>query len=204
MKNNSHTHANVLIPEVGLRVKALESLLAEKKAIDPATLDLILETFETQMGPKNGAKVVAKAWTDPQYRNWLLEDGTAAIKSLGYIGVQGENMVVLENTPKVHNVVVCTLCSCYPWPTLGLPPIWFKSAPYRARVVIEPRSVLKEFGLDIADDVEVRVWDSTAELRYLVLPMRPAGTESLTEQELAALVTRDSMIGTGVAQSPSH
>lgn len=204
MKNNSHTHANVLIPEVGLRVKALESLLAEKKAIDPAALDLIVETFETQMGPKNGAKVVAKAWTDPQYRNWLLEDGTAAIKSLGYIGVQGENMVALENTPKVHNVVVCTLCSCYPWPTLGLPPIWFKSAPYRARVVIEPRSVLREFGLDIADDVEVRVWDSTAELRYLVLPMRPAGTEGLSEQELAALVTRDSMIGTGVAQSPSH
>lgn len=203
MKNNSHTHANVLIPEVGLRVKALESLLAEKKAIDPAALDLIVETFETQMGPKNGAKVVAKAWTDPQYRNWLLEDGTAAIKSLGYIGVQGENMVALENTPKVHNVVVCTLCSCYPWPTLGLPPIWFKSAPYRARVVIEPRSVLREFGLDIADDVEVRVWDSTAELRYLVLPMRPAGTEGLSEQELAALVTRDSMIGTGVAQSPS-
>lgn len=204
MKNNSHTHANVLIPEVGLRVKALESLLAEKKAIDPAALDLIVETFETQMGPKNGAKVVAKAWTDPQYRNWLLQDGTAAIKSLGYIGVQGENMVALENTPKVHNVVVCTLCSCYPWPTLGLPPIWFKSAPYRARVVIEPRSVLREFGLDIADDVEVRVWDSTAELRYLVLPMRPAGTEGLSEQELAALVTRDSMIGTGVAQSPSH
>jgi len=204
MKNNSHTHANVLIPEVGLRVKALESLLAEKKAIDPAALDLIIETFETQMGPKNGAKVVAKAWTDPGYRKWLLDDGTAAIKSLGYIGVQGENMVALENTPSVHNVVVCTLCSCYPWPTLGLPPIWFKSAPYRARVVIEPRSVLKEFGLDIADDVEVRVWDSTAELRYLVLPMRPAGTESLSEPELAALVTRDSMIGTGVAQSPSH
>jgi len=204
MKNNDHTHANVLIPDVGLRVKALESLLAEKKAIDPAALDLIIETFETQMGPKNGAKVVAKAWTDPEYRKWLLDDGTAAIKSLGYIGVQGENMVALENTPSVHNVVVCTLCSCYPWPTLGLPPIWFKSAPYRARVVIEPRGVLKEFGLDIADDVEVRVWDSTAELRYLVLPMRPAGTENLNEQELAALVTRDSMIGTGVAQSPSH
>ena len=204
MKNNDHTHANVLIPDVGLRVKALESLLAEKKAIDPAALDLIIETFETQMGPKNGAKVVAKAWTDPEYRKWLLDDGTAAIKSLGYIGVQGENMVALENTPSVHNVVVCTLCSCYPWPTLGLPPIWFKSAPYRARVVIEPRSVLKEFGLDIADHVEVRVWDSTAELRYLVLPMRPAGTENLSEQELAALVTRDSMIGTGVAQSPSH
>lgn len=204
MKHDSHNHANVLIPEVGLRVKALESLLAEKKAIDPAALDLIIETFETQMGPKNGAKVVAKAWTDPEYKKWLLEDGTAAIKSLGYIGVQGENMVALENTPSVHNVVVCTLCSCYPWPTLGLPPLWFKSAPYRARVVIEPRSVLKEFGLDIADDVEVRVWDSTAELRYLVLPMRPAGAENLTEQELAALVTRDSMIGTGVAQSPSH
>lgn len=204
MKTDNHAHANVLIPEVGLRVKALESLLAERKAIDPAALDLIIETFETQMGPKNGAKVVAKAWTDPDYRKWLLENGTAAIKSLGYIGVQGENMVALENTPSVHNVVVCTLCSCYPWPTLGLPPIWFKSAPYRARVVIEPRSVLKEFGLDIADDVEVRVWDSTAELRYLVLPMRPAGTEDLTEQELAALVTRDSMIGTGVAQSPSH
>jgi nitrile hydratase len=204
MKNGNHSHTNVLIPEVGLRVKALESLLAEKKAIDPAALDLIVETFEKQMGPKNGAKVVAKAWTDPKYRKWLLEDGTAAIKSLGYIGVQGENMVALENTPKVHNVVVCTLCSCYPWPTLGLPPIWFKSAPYRARVVIEPRSVLKEFGLDIADDVEVRVWDSTAELRYLVLPMRPAGTEHLNEQELAALVTRDSMIGTGIAQSPSH
>ncbi|MER9645404.1 nitrile hydratase subunit alpha [Mesorhizobium sp. M0199] len=204
MTTDNHSHANVLIPEVGLRVKALESLLAEKKAIDSAALDLIIETFETQMGPKNGAKVVAKAWTDPKYRSWLLEDGTAAIKSLGYIGVQGENMVALENTPTVHNVVVCTLCSCYPWPTLGLPPIWFKSAPYRARVVIEPRSVLKEFGLDVADDVEVRVWDSTAELRYLVLPMRPSGTENLTEQELAALVTRDSMIGTGVAQSPSH
>lgn len=194
----------MLIPDVGLRVKALESLLAEKKAIDPAALDLIIETFEKQMGPKNGAKVVAKAWVDPAYRKWLLEDGTAAIGSLGYVGIQGENMVALENTPEVHNVVVCTLCSCYPWPTLGLPPIWFKSAPYRARVVIEPRSVLKEFGLDIADDVEVRVWDSTAELRYLVLPMRPEGTESLSEQELASLVTRDSMIGTGLAQSPSH
>lgn len=204
MKHDNHTHANVLIPEVGLRVKALESLLAEKKAIDPAALDLIVETFETQMGPKNGAKVVAKAWTDPSYRKWLLEDGTAAIRSLGYVGIQGENMVVLENTAKVHNVVVCTLCSCYPWPTLGLPPVWFKSAPYRARVVIEPRSVLKEFGLDIPDDVEVRVWDSTAELRYLVLPMRPARTESMSEQELATLVTRDSMIGTGLAQSPSN
>ena len=196
---NTHTHANILIPEVGLRVKALESLLAEKKAVDPAALDLIVETFEKQLGPKNGAKVIAKAWVDPDYKAWLLKDGTAAIKSLGFSGVQGENMVVVENTPGVHNVVVCTLCSCYPWPTLGLPPIWFKSAPYRSRVVIEPRNVLKEFGVEIADDVEVRVWDSTAELRYLVMPMRPAGTENLSEEELAKLVTRDAMIGTGLA-----
>jgi len=193
---------NLLIPEVGLRVKALESLLAEKGVIDPAALDLIVETFETQMGPKNGAKVVAKAWTDPDYKKWLLRDGTAAIGKLGYIGVQGENMVVVANTPDVHNVVVCTLCSCYPWPTLGLPPIWFKSAPYRSRVVIEPRAVLGEFGVAVSDETEVRVWDSTAELRYLVMPMRPAGTEGFTEEKLAELVTRDSMIGTGLAKSP--
>lgn len=196
---DENVHKNILIPEVGLRVKALESLLAEKGAIDPASLDLIIETFEKQLGPKNGAKVIAKAWTDPDYKTWLLKDGTAAIKTLGYIGVQGENMVVIENTPTVHNVVVCTLCSCYPWPTLGLPPIWFKSAPYRARVVIEPREVLKEFGLAIPDNVEVRVWDSTAELRYLVMPMRPTGTDGFSEEQLAALVTRDSMIGTGLA-----
>ncbi|MCF8482925.1 MAG: nitrile hydratase subunit alpha [Rhodospirillum sp.] len=193
---------NVLIPDVGLRVKALESLLAEKGAIDPKSLDLLVEAFETRIGPKNGAKVIAKAWVDPEYKKWLMKDGTAAIKSLGYSGVQGENMVVIENTPTVHNVVVCTLCSCYPWPTLGLPPIWFKSAPYRARVVIEPRAVLREFGLEIADDVEVRVWDSTAELRYLVMPMRPAGTENFNEAQLAELVTRDSMIGTGLALAP--
>ena len=193
---------NLLIPEVGLRVKALESLLAEKGVIDPAALDLIVETFETQMGPKNGAKVVAKAWTDPDYKKWLLRDGTAAIGKLGYIGVQGENMVVVANTPDVHNVVVCTLCSCYPWSTLGLPPIWFKSAPYRSRVVIEPRAVLGEFGVAVSDETEVRVWDSTAELRYLVMPMRPAGTEGFTEEKLAELVTRDSMIGTGLAKSP--
>lgn len=192
-------HENILIPEVGLRVKALESLLAEKGVFDSAALDLIVETFETQLGPKNGAKVIARAWTDPEYKTWLLKDGTAAIKSLGYSGVQGENMVVVENTPSVHNVVVCTLCSCYPWPTLGLPPIWFKSAPYRARVVIEPRAVLKEFGVEIADNVEVRVWDSTAELRYLVMPMRPSGTAKYSEAQLAELVTRDSMIGTGLA-----
>ena len=195
----SNNHHNIPIPEVGLRVKALESLLAEKGIIDPATLDLIVETYEKQLGPRNGAKVVAKAWTDPEYKKWLLADGTDAIKELGFSGIQGENMVVVENTPTVHNVVVCTLCSCYPWPTLGLPPIWFKSAPYRSRVIIEPRKVLQEFGVEVPDDVEVRVWDSTAELRYLVLPMRPAGTEKLGETELAELVTRDSMIGTGLA-----
>lgn len=200
---NEQLRHNHLIPEVGLRVKALESLLAEKGVIDPKALDLIVETFETQMGPKNGAKVVAKAWTDPEYKKWLLKDGTAAIDSLGYIGVQGENMVVLENTPTVHNVVVCTLCSCYPWPTLGLPPIWFKSAPYRARVVIEPREVLKEFGVKIADDVELRVWDSTAELRYLVLPMQPDGTDGQNAEQLAEIVTRDSMIGTGLVKAAS-
>lgn len=200
---NEQTRHNHLIPEVGLRVKALESLLKEKGVIDPKSLDLIVETFETQLGPKNGAKVIAKAWADPEYKKWLLEDGTAAIGKLGYIGVQGENMVVVENTPTVHNIVVCTLCSCYPWPTLGLPPIWFKSAPYRARVVIEPREVLKDFKVEISDDVEVRVWDSTAELRYLVMPMRPAGTEGYSEEQLAELVTRDSMIGTGLALDAS-
>jgi nitrile hydratase subunit alpha len=197
-----HDHENVLIPEVGLRVKALESLLAEKGVVDSAALDLIVETFQKQLGPQNGAKVVAKAWVDPDYKASLLNDGTAAIKQLGYSGVQGENMVVVENTPKVHNVVVCTLCSCYPWPTLGLPPIWFKSAPYRARVVAEPRKVLEEFGVKVGEDVEVRVWDSTAELRYLVLPMRPENTSSLSEEKLADLVTRDSMIGTGLALNP--
>jgi nitrile hydratase subunit alpha len=199
--SDNHKH-NVLIPEVGLRVKALESLLAEKGVIDPAALDLIVETFQKQLRPQNGAKVVAKAWVDPEYKKWLLKDGTAAIKHLGFSGVQGENMVVVENTPKVHNVVVCTLCSCYPWPTLGLPPIWFKSAPYRSRVVVEPRSVLEEFGVRIDDDVEVRTWDSSAELRYLVLPMRPAKSEGLSEAQLAKLVTRDSMIGTGLALNP--
>ena len=199
--SDSHKH-NVLIPEVGLRVKALESLLAEKGVIDSAALDLIVETFQKQLEPENGAKVVAKAWVDAEYKKWLLKDGTAAIKHLGFSGVQGENMVVVENTPKVHNVVVCTLCSYYPWPTLGLPPIWFKSAPYRSRVVVEPRSVLEEFGVTIDDDVEVRTWDSSAELRYLVLPMRPAKSEGLSEAQLAKLATRNSMIGTGLALNP--
>jgi nitrile hydratase len=178
-----------------LRVKALESLLVEKGMVNPATLDAIIETYETKVGPRNGARVVAHAWVDPAFKKRLLSDGTAAIAELGYGGSQGEHMVVLENSAKVHNLVVCTLCSCYPWPVLGLPPTWYKSAPYRSRAVIDPRGVLREFGLQLPDDVEVRVWDSTADVRYLVLPERPAGTEAMTEDQLAALVTRDSMVG---------
>ena len=178
-----------------LRVKALESLLVEKGMVDPATLDAIIQTYETKVGPRNGARVIARAWVDPAFRKRLLTDGTAAIAELGYGGSQGEHMVVLENGPKVHNLVVCTLCSCYPWPVLGLPPTWYKSAPYRSRAVIDPRGVLREFGLQLPDDVEVRVWDSTADVRYLVLPERPAGTEAMTEDRLAALVTRDAMVG---------
>jgi nitrile hydratase len=178
-----------------LRVKALESLRVEKGMVNPATLDAIIETYETKVGPRNGARVVARAWVDPAFKKRLLTDGTAAIAELGYGGSQGEHMVVLENTVKVHNLVVCTLCSCYPWPVLGLPPTWYKSAPYRSRAVIDPRGVLREFGLQLSDDVEVRIWDSTAEVRYLVLPERPAGTDAMTEDQLAALVTRDSMVG---------
>jgi nitrile hydratase len=186
--------------DIALRVKALESLLVEKNLIDPKALDAVVELYETKIGPHNGAKVIAKAWTDPDYKKRLLEDGTAAIAELGFSGVQGEDMVVVENTPDVHNMVVCTLCSCYPWPTLGLPPVWFKSAPYRSRAVIDPRGVLDEFGVSVPAEKEVRVWDSNAELRYLVLPERPAGTDGFTEEQLAALVTRDSMIGTGLAK----
>ena len=185
-----------------LRVKAIESLLAEKGLIDPKALDAMVDLFENKIGPRNGAQVVAKAWTDPAYKERLLDNATAAIKELGFSGLQGEDMVVVENTSEVHNMVVCTLCSCYPWPTLGLPPVWYKSAPYRARVVSDPRSVLKEFGIEVPETTEVRVWDTTAELRYLVLPKRPEGTEAMTEAQLAALVTRDSMIGTGVASAP--
>lgn len=181
--------------DAAIRVKALESLLAEKGLIDPKALDALVDTYESKIGPRNGAKVVARAWFDPAYKQRLLSDATAAIKELGFSGLQGEDMVVLENTDAVHNVVVCTLCSCYPWPTLGLPPVWYKSAPYRARVVSDPRGVLKEFGTELPDGVEVRTWDTTAELRYLVLPLRPAGTDGLSEDQLAALVTRDSMIG---------
>ena len=183
-----------------LRIKALESLLVEKGLVDPGAVGELIDIFETRVGPRNGAKVVAKAWVDPAYRQRLLADGSKAIAELGFTGIQGEDMVVLENTPKVHNVVVCTLCSCYPWPTMGLPPNWYKAAPYRARVVIEPRTVLAEFGIDVAPDVEVRVWDSNAEIRYMVLPMRPAGTDGWSEEKLAALVTRDSMIGTEVPE----
>jgi nitrile hydratase len=183
--------------DMTLRVKALESLLVEKGLVDTAALDALIDTFEHKVGPRNGARVVAKAWTDPAYKRRLLADADAAIAEFGYTGLAGEHMVVVECTPTVHHMVVCTLCSCYPWPTLGLPPVWYKSSPYRSRAVIDPRGVLQEFGVTIPDGVEVRVWDSTAEIRYLVLPERPAGTEGMSEQALAALVTRDSMIGVG-------
>ena len=181
--------------DVALRVKALESLLVEKGLVDPAAVDAIVDVYEHKVGPRNGARVVARAWVDPAYKKRLLTDATAAIAELGYGGAQGDHMAVVENGPRVHNVIVCTLCSCYPWPTLGLPPTWYKSAPYRSRVVIDPRGVLREFGLELPEDTEIRVWDSTAELRYLVLPERPAGTEQMTEEQLAALVTRDAMVG---------
>ena len=183
------------LTETALRVRALESLLVDKGLVDPKTLDALIDTYETKVGPRNGARVVARAWRDPAYKTRLLADATSAIAELGFIGRQGEDMVALENTPKVHNIVVCTLCSCYPWPVLGLPPVWYKSGPYRSRAVIEPRGVLRELGVAVADDTEVRVWDSTAELRYLVLPERPKGTEGWSEDELAEIVTRDSMIG---------
>jgi nitrile hydratase len=183
-------------PDVALRVAALESLLIEKGLVDPVALDMLVDTYEHKIGPRNGAKVVARAWIDPAYKARLLADATAAIRELGFDGLQSEHMVAVENTPKVHNLVVCTLCSCYPHAVLGLPPVWYKSAPYRSRAVIDPRSVLREFGLEVTEDTEVRVWDSTAEIRYLVLPERPPGTEHLGEQQLASLVTRDAMIGT--------
>lgn len=181
--------------DAALRVRAIEEILTEKGLIDPKALDVLIDTFENKIGPRNGAKVVAKAWVDPEYRKRLLEDATAAIGELGFSGLQGESMVVVENTEQIHNVIVCTLCSCYPWPTLGLPPVWYKSAAYRARAISDPRGVLREFGTEVPSSVEVRVWDTTAELRYLVLPQRPEGTEGMTEGALAELVTRDSMIG---------
>jgi nitrile hydratase len=191
------------LTDVGLRVKALESVLTEKGLIEPDALEALIDTYEHKIGPRNGAKVVAKAWSDPAYKERLLKDGSAAILELGFSGVQGEDMVVVENTAGVHNVLVCTLCSCYPWPTLGLPPIWYKAAPYRSRVVIDPRGVLEEFGLNVSDDVEVRVWDSNAELRYMVLPERPDGTDGMSEDQLAELVTRDSMVGVAKVAAPN-
>ncbi len=190
--------------DIALRVEAIESLLSEKGLIDPATVDEIIRSYEQDVGPLNGARVVARAWTDPDYKARLLADATAAIAELGLTGPQGEHMVAVENTATVHNVVVCTLCSCYPWPVLGLPPSWYKSPAYRSRIVREPRTVLAEMGLDLRTDVEVRVWDSSAEVRYLVLPERPAGTESCTEEQLAALVTRDAMIGTAKPLAPER
>jgi nitrile hydratase len=193
---SNHDHQD-LPSDLTLRVKSLESLLVEKGLVDRAALDALVDTYEHKIGPRNGARVVAKAWSDPAYKRRLMTDASKAIAELGYTGQQGEHMIVVENTPTVHNMVVCTLCSCYPWPTLGLPPVWYKSAPYRSRSVIDPRGVLSEFGVTIPENVEVRVWDSTAEIRYLILPERPAGTEGMSEDALAALVTRDSMIGVG-------
>ncbi len=195
--DHDHDHAEQVVPsDPALRTKALESLLVEKGLVARDALDAIVETFEHQVGPHCGARVVARAWTDPAYKARLLTDATAAIGELGYTGLAGEHMIVVENTPAIHNMIVCTLCSCYPWPVLGLPPVWYKSSAYRSRAVIDPRGVLGEFGVALPDDVEVRVWDSTAEIRYLVLPERPAGTEALGETELAALVSRNAMIGT--------
>jgi nitrile hydratase subunit alpha len=194
--NHDHDHDHQVVPaDPALRVKALESLLVAKGLVNRASLDALIDTYEHKIGPRNGARVVARAWAEPAYKQRLLTNADAAIAELGYGGMQGEHMVVVENTAQVHNLVVCTLCSCYPWPVLGLPPVWYKSAPYRSRCVIDPRGVLREFGLELPDAIEVRVWDSTAELRYLVLPERPAGTENMSETELAALVTRDAMVG---------
>ncbi|MDF3063409.1 MAG: nthA [Microvirga sp.] len=202
--DHHHGHDHSELSDIELRVRALESILVEKGYVDPAAIDVLVETYETKVGPRNGGKVVAKAWADPSYRDWLRKDATAAIASLGFTGRQGEHMVAVENTPQEHNMVVCTLCSCYPWPVLGLPPVWYKSAPYRSRAVIDPRGVLKEFGVELPETTRIRVWDSTAEIRYLVLPMRPEGTQGWSEEALADLVTRDSMIGTGLALRPDQ
>ncbi len=200
--HHSHEHDHTEPPsDLVLRVQALESLLIEKGLVDPAAVDALIDTYETKVGPRNGANVVARAWSDSKFKQWLLEDATAAIASMGYTGRQGEHMKVVENTPTVHNLVVCTLCSCYPWPVLGLPPVWYKSAPYRARAVADPRGVLAEFGTALADNVEIRVWDSTSEMRYLVLPERPMITEAWTAAELSQLVTRNAMIGVEKAKT---
>lgn len=200
--DHDHDHDHSELSDIELRVRALETLLSDKGYIDPPALDALIETYETKIGPKNGARVVAKAWTDPDYRNRLARDATAAIAELGFTGRQGEHMVAVQNTPDIHNMVVCTLCSCYPWIVLGLPPVWYKSAPYRSRAVRDPRGVLDEFGVQLPKGKEIKVWDSTAEIRYLVIPERPLGTDGWDEDRLAGLVTRDSMIGTGLAIDP--
>jgi nitrile hydratase subunit alpha len=200
--DHDHDHEHSELSDLELRVRALESLMVEKGYVDPAALDALIDTYETKVGPRNGAQVVAKAWTDPAFKQWLLEDAMAAIASLGFTGRQGEHMVVVENTDATHNMVVCTLCSCYPWPVLGLPPTWYKAAPYRARAVMQPRAVLAEFGVSLPEGKGVQVWDSTAEIRYLVLPQQPEESQGLSEAELAGWVTRDSMIGVGLAQRP--
>ena len=201
--HNEDEHGHSHLSEMDVRVRALQSLLVEKGYLDPAALDVIIETYEHQVGPHNGARVVARAWSEPDFHDWLMRDATAAIASMGYTGRQGEHMVAVANTPQTHHMVVCTLCSCYPWPVLGLPPVWYKSAPYRSKAVMDPRGVLADFGVQVGDSVTLRVWDSTAEVRYLVVPMRPTGTDGWTQAQLAALVTRDSMIGTGMALPPS-
>ncbi|MGR3616332.1 MAG: nitrile hydratase subunit alpha [Paracoccaceae bacterium] len=205
MPHDSHDHPHALLPpEAALRVKALETILTRKGLVDPAALDEIIDTYQNRIGPQNGADVVARAWSDPKFKAGLLGDATAVVADLGYYGRQGEHIVVVENTPGTHNMVVCTLCSCYPWPLLGIPPGWYKSDAYRARAVREPRKVLSDFGVSLPPETAVRVWDSTAEVRYLVLPMRPEGTDGMSVAELAALVTRDSMIGTGLAMTPGR
>ncbi len=201
---HGHDHEHSELGEMDLRVRALESVLSQKGYIDPAALDVLIDTYQTRIGPRNGARVVARAWVDPAFRQWLLADATAAIASLGYTGRQGEHMVAVENTDDTHHMVVCTLCSCYPWPVLGLPPTWYKSAPYRSRAVKDPRGVLADFGVTLPETTRIRVWDSTAEVRYLVIPQRPAGTEGLSEEQLADLVSRDSMIGTRLAGAPAE
>jgi nitrile hydratase subunit alpha len=202
-RHHGHAHTEPS-SELALRVQALESLLVEKGLVDPAALDALIETFEHKVGPQHGARVVARAWSDPAFKARLLQDATAAIASMGYTGRQGEHMRVVENTRSVHNLVVCTLCSCYPWPVLGLPPVWYKSPPYRSRAIADPRGVLAEFGTALPDDVEIRVWDSTSEVRFLVLPERPAGTDGWSEDELGTLVTRNAMIGVERARSPGE
>jgi nitrile hydratase len=201
--DHDHDHGSEL-SETQLRVRALETILTEKGYIDPAALDAIVEAYETRIGPRDGARVVARAWTDPDFKQALLQDATAAINTLGYVSRVGDHLVAVENTPDEHNIIVCTLCSCYPWEVLGLPPVWYKSAPYRSRAVKDPRGVLADFGVALAADTKVRVWDSTAETRFMVLPMRPAGTEGWSEDQLADIVTRDSMIGTGIPKRPGE